>query len=74
VKKPEVIGAAFLTEKGVLALVPVNRMTLRRIVAAGQFPAPRQLSPGRIGWLTTEVEAWIAATPVARSAARGIAA
>jgi len=37
--------------------------TIYRLVAAGQFPRQRQLSPGRVGWLESEVAAWIASRP-----------
>jgi prophage regulatory protein len=41
----------------------VGVSTMYRLVAAGRFPRQRQLSPGRVGWLESEVAAWIAGTP-----------
>jgi prophage regulatory protein len=42
--------------------------TLYDEMAAGKFPRPIELTPGRVAWIASEVEAWI----VARiSAARG---
>ena len=35
--------------------------TIFRQIAAGTFPCPIRLSPNRIGWLKSEIEAWIAA-------------
>lgn len=45
-------------EKG----IPYSRDHLRRLCKAGRFPAPIPLSSsGRICWLESEVDAWIAA-------------
>jgi len=33
----------------------------RRLMAAGKFPKPIQLAPRSVGWLESEVDAWIAA-------------
>jgi prophage regulatory protein len=52
----------------VCGITGLHRTTLYRMARSGTFPAPRQLSPGRIGWLSTEVEAWLRARPVAISA------
>ncbi len=30
-----------------------------RLEKAGKFPARKQLSVGRVGWLRSEVEAWL---------------
>jgi prophage regulatory protein len=58
--------ALLLSERDVLALVPFSRATLRRLEAAGRFPARRRLSPGRIAWIADEVMSWIQGTPKAR--------
>ena len=34
--------------------------TLKRLEAAGLFPAKVKISAGRVGYLETEVDAWIA--------------
>lgn len=36
-----------------------------RLERDGNFPARRQLSPGRVGWIKTEVQAWMESTPAA---------
>lgn len=33
--------------------------TIFKLERAGKFPARRQLSPGRVGWLRAEVDAWL---------------
>jgi len=33
--------------------------TVWRLEMAGKFPARKQLSVGRVGWVRSEVEAWI---------------
>ena len=37
----------------------LSRTTLWRLERRGAFPAHRQLSPGAVGWIEAEVEAWI---------------
>lgn len=50
----------------VLARVGVSDTTLWRLVRAGKFPRPMQLSPGTVGWPEHEVDAWIAARAAER--------
>ena len=35
-----------------------SRTQLRRAIKAGEYPAPKQLSPQRIGWVTAELDAY----------------
>ncbi|WP_217619261.1 AlpA family phage regulatory protein [Achromobacter sp. GbtcB20] len=44
-----------------VALAPT---TVQRLVRAGEFPQPRQLSGRRVGWLVRELEEWAEARPV----------
>ena len=44
----------------------VSRTTLWRMWRKGNFPKPIQISPGRVGWLESEVNEW----KVARSSLR----
>jgi prophage regulatory protein len=53
-----------LTKKAVIAATGRSATSLWRDVKAGIFPAPRQLGPNRIGWLNSEVQAWIESRPV----------
>lgn len=45
--------------------VGFKRTTLWRKVRAGEFPAPRQIGGGLIGFIESEVDDWIATRPVA---------
>lgn len=47
-----------LKVEAVTALIGVSRATLYRMVNAGDFPKPLQLSPKRVAWLQAEVDAW----------------
>lgn len=38
----------------------ISVSTLKRLEAAGEFPARVQVSPNRIGYVLEEVERWIA--------------
>ena len=37
----------------------VSAKTISRLEAEGDFPARRQISPGRVGWLLSEVTDWL---------------
>lgn len=37
---------------------------VQKMVTQGEFPPPRQLSTRRVGYLLTEVEAWLESRPV----------
>ena len=39
----------------------LSRTTLWRLTKKGKFPAPAQVSPGRVAWSESAVSAWIAA-------------
>jgi predicted DNA-binding transcriptional regulator AlpA len=55
-----------LTRLEVLALLNVTYPTLWGWVRDGHFPPPRELGwgkKGRIGWVQSEVQAWIASLP-----------
>ncbi|OXJ19403.1 AlpA family transcriptional regulator [Burkholderia sp. AU6039] len=47
--------------KQVAAKVGLGQSTLYRMIAAGTFPKPFELVPGRTAWLEDDVEAWLAA-------------
>ena len=49
----------FLRADEAIALSGLSRTTLWRLEGAGKFPARRRLSVGAVGWLKSEVEAWI---------------
>ena len=37
----------------------LSRTTLWRLVRAGQFPKPAQVSPGRVAWAEGAIQGWI---------------
>jgi predicted DNA-binding transcriptional regulator AlpA len=45
------------------------RIHLNRLIARGEFPAPRQLSANRVAWRLCDVRAWMDSRPVATWAA-----
>lgn len=57
-------------EADVLARTGLSRTPLRNAVARGLFPKPFKLKPSRsIGWLSSEVDDWIAARAAEREEA-----
>jgi prophage regulatory protein len=44
----------------VIARLGVSRSTIWRLTQSGNFPRPVAISPGRKGWLKSQVDAWIA--------------
>jgi prophage regulatory protein len=55
---PKVLNTKQITEATGLSAV-----TIWRKEKAGDFPVRRQLGSRRVGWLTSEVDAWLEATP-----------
>jgi prophage regulatory protein len=47
-----------LNETQVLAIVPVSRTTLYRMIKAGRFPRGIYISPNRRVWYEDEIVAW----------------
>lgn len=45
--------------KDILALIPINRTTLWRMVNKDLFPKPIKLSSNMVVWKNSEVLAWI---------------
>jgi prophage regulatory protein len=64
------MSSSFLRLATVKARTGLSRSTLYRRVAEGRFPAPVALGGRSIGWLNTEVDAWIAQQIQARVASR----
>ena len=38
--------------------------TIRRMVTAGTLPSPRQISPGVVGWLQSEINLFLKRSPL----------
>ena len=49
----------------------LSRSTVWRLERAGKFPARRQISTNSVGWLESEIDAWIAGRHVAGGATNG---
>ena len=58
----------YLELESAAAAICVSRSTLQRMVRDGEFPAPRQLSGRRVGWLVREVEEWAEGRPISNNA------
>ncbi|WP_455232234.1 helix-turn-helix transcriptional regulator [Geopseudomonas aromaticivorans] len=57
-------GPRFLRLPEVELVVGKKRSTIYRDIAAGKFPAPYDLGSGKsVGWLSTEISAWILSRP-----------
>ena len=56
-----------ITQAELAKIVPFSRATLWRLQRMGNFPKRRQISPGRVGWLASEIEAFLAGLPQAKS-------
>ena len=52
-----------LKRPDMLKLVGMGYTTVWRLEKEGKFPARVRLSPGRVGWLLPEIEAWIKDRP-----------
>ncbi len=51
--------------KGVMRATSLSRTSIWRLARSPSsgFPRPIQLGPNRIGWLTSEIEEWLATRP-----------
>lgn len=54
----------YLALPAVAAAVSLAEATIQSEVRDGKFPAPRQLSGRRVGWLVREIEEWAENRPV----------
>jgi prophage regulatory protein len=57
------IKPAYLDKPGIAQFVSLSVDSIERMVQRGLFPAPRQLSEKRVGWLVREVEEWAESRP-----------
>lgn len=44
----------------VIAKTTLSRSTIYDYIKKGIFPAPKRLTANRVGWLSSDVDAWIA--------------
>lgn len=57
-----------ITKKQLLKIVPYTAQHILRLEGAGKFPKRLQLGANRVGWLQTEIEAWLKARIAERDA------
>jgi prophage regulatory protein len=57
------IKPAYLDKPSTAQFVSLSVDSIERMVQSGDFPAPRQLSNKRVGWLVREVEEWAESRP-----------
>lgn len=50
----------FLRRKQVEARTGLARSTLYERIRKGEFPAPVPLGPRAVGWIESEIDAWVA--------------
>ena len=43
----------------VTAQVGLSKATLYKMIEAGNFPAPKKLGARSVGWLESDIQAWI---------------
>lgn len=55
---------AYLDRDNAASYVSLSVPTMERMVARGDFPAPRQLGGKRVGWLVRELDDWAESRPV----------
>lgn len=58
------VAPIFLDLPAVVEAVALSESTVQELVRQGQFPAPRQLSGRRVGWLLRELQEWAESRPV----------
>jgi prophage regulatory protein len=57
-----------LRKKKMLALIGLSASTVYNLQKAGSFPQPIQLGLRATGWLTTDIEEWLAGRAAERAA------
>lgn len=57
--------ALIYRKKSVLEKFGISETTMRRWMKDEGFPRPKQLGPRAVGWLASEVDAWLKKRPVA---------
>jgi prophage regulatory protein len=54
---------AVLDLRGVCSYLTLSTATVQGLIRQGTFPKPKLLSQQRVGWLVSDVNAWLAARP-----------
>lgn len=58
--KSEIEKYRIITKKELQRIVPYTPQHILRLEAAGKFPKRLQIGANRVGWLLSDIEAWIA--------------
>lgn len=58
------ISPLFLSRANAAAFLSISESMLDALVARGDIPKPRKISPGRAAWLVEELVIWGKARPV----------
>lgn len=53
------MASRFFGVKEVVSVSGLSRTTIYRLEKSGKFPARYRLSPGRVGWLESDIDQWI---------------
>ena len=53
----------YLDLPSVAEALSLSMATVKKLVAAGDLPKPRQLTAKRVGWRVTDIEAWVESRP-----------
>jgi prophage regulatory protein len=64
------MSRSFLRLSTVRSRTGLSRSTLYRRISEGRFPSPIQLGGRAVGWLDSDIDAWIEAQMRARQASR----
>jgi len=56
----------FIRLREIVAVTGLSPATIWRRERAGDFPRRRQISPGAVGWLASEVQVWMEARQCAQ--------
>lgn len=52
-----------LRQRELLALIGLSRVTIWRLERAGLFPQRRRIGRNAIGWLKSDIDAWLTTRP-----------
>lgn len=61
----------YILEPECFRITALNPVTRWRMEKRGEFPQRRKISPGRVGWLESEVSDWLASRPASDLPAPG---
>ena len=62
----------FYSLRDLTQITGLSRTTLWRMERAEQFPRRRQLTPGRVAWLASDVDAWATSRDIPQAATSGV--